>query len=58
VGGGRQVAGGSHRLVRFSSFLSGFSVCFETALCLNTILPFINILALLRESYTLTPISD
>jgi hypothetical protein len=34
------------------------SLCSETALCLNTTIPFINILALLRGSYTLTPITD
>jgi hypothetical protein len=34
------------------------SLCFETALCLNTTTPFINTLAPLRESYTLTPITD
>ena len=38
-------------------FVSGFSG-FETALCLNTIIPFIINLALLRESYTLTLITD
>jgi hypothetical protein len=34
------------------------SLCFETALCLNTIIPFINTPAPLRGSYTLTPITD
>jgi hypothetical protein len=32
--------------------------CFETAFCFNTIIHFINILAPLRGSYTLAPISD
>ena len=40
--------------LRFVSAFSGF----ETALCLNTIIPFITNLALLRESYILTPIND
>jgi hypothetical protein len=33
------------------------SLCFETALCLNAIIPFINTLALLRESYIPWPLS-
>jgi hypothetical protein len=37
--------------------VSGFSG-FETALCLNTIIPFIVNLALSRESYTLALITD
>ena len=56
-GGPRQVAGDSHRLSRFSPFRVRF-LCFETALCLNTIIPFITNLALLRESYIPTPIND
>ena len=49
--GARQVAGGPHRLRCLSDFCP-VSVSEETALCFNTIIPFITNLALLRESYT------
>ena len=57
MGGPGKLLGTRTASVVFSPFRVRF-LCFETALCLNTIIPFITNLALLRESYIPTHIND